>query len=146
MEAFINSLDVRIWDVVITKYTVPPTVPIDANDILTYELDKKERYALLCGLTKDVFAKVVYYKSLNDIWEKLETIYQGDAKVKESKLLILKTQFDNLKMNKDENISAYFLRIDEIVNARKGLGEKSEEHDIVSKVIRYLNLKLKFIL
>ena len=39
-------------------------------------------------------------------------------------------------MNEDENISAYFSRIDEIVNARKGLGEQIEEHDIVSKVIR----------
>ena len=39
-------------------------------------------------------------------------------------------------MSEDENISAYFLRIDEIVNARKGLGEQIEEHDIVSKVIR----------
>ena len=38
-------------------------------------------------------------------------------------------------MNEDENISAYFLKIDEIVNARKGLGKKIEEHGIVSKVI-----------
>ena len=38
-------------------------------------------------------------------------------------------------MNEDENISAYFLKIDEIVNARKGLGKQVEEHDIVSKVI-----------
>ena len=39
-------------------------------------------------------------------------------------------------MNEDENISTYFLRIDEIVHARKGLGEQIEEHDIVPKVIR----------
>ena len=88
-ETFINSLDVRTWDVVMTKYVVPSTVPTDANDKLTYELDKKARYALLCGLTKDVFAKFVYYKSANDIWIKLETIYQGDEKIKESKLLTL---------------------------------------------------------
>ena len=136
MEAFIHSLDVRMWDVVMTKYVVPAIVPTDANEKLTYELDKKARYSLLCGLTKDFFAKVVHCKSTNDIWVKLETIYQGDEKVKESKLLTLKTQFDNLKMNEDETISAYFLRIDEVVNARKGLDEHIEEHDIVSKFIR----------
>ena len=38
-------------------------------------------------------------------------------------------------MNEDETIATYFLRIDEVVNARKGLGEEIEEHDIVSKVI-----------
>ena len=61
------------------------------------------------------------------IWVKLETIYQGDEKVKESKLITLKTQFDNLKMNEDETIAAYFLRVDEIVSARRGLGEEVKE-------------------
>ena len=59
MEAFIHSLDVRMWDVVMTKYSVPSTVPTNATNKLTYELDKKERYALLCGLIKDVFSNVV---------------------------------------------------------------------------------------
>ncbi|XP_059066114.1 uncharacterized protein LOC131857483 [Cryptomeria japonica] len=135
MEAFIHSLDVRMWDVVTTKYTVPASVPSDADEKLKFELDKKARYALLCGLTRDVFAKVIYCKSANDIWVKLETIYQGDDKVKESKLITLKTQFDNLKMSENETIAAYFLRIEEVVNARKGLGEDIEEHDVVSKVI-----------
>ena len=112
-----------MWDVVITKYTIPPTIPTDANDKLTYEVDKKARYAL-CALTKDVFSKVVYYKWENDIWKKLETFYQGDEKVKESKLLTLKTQFDNFKMNEDESITSYFLRIDEVVNSRKVLVQK----------------------
>ena len=135
MEVFIHSLDVRMWDVIITKYIVPTIEPTDPNDKHTYELDKRERYSLLCHPTKDVFAKVVYCKSTNDIWVKLETIYQGDEKVKESKLLTLKKQFDNLKMSEDENISTYFWRIDEIVNSRKGLGEQIEERDVVSKVI-----------
>ena len=83
MEAFIHSLDVRMWDVVTTKYIIRSTLPTYPNDKITYELDKKARYPLLCGLTEDVFVKVVYYKSANDIWIKLETIYQGDEKVKE---------------------------------------------------------------
>ena len=78
-------------DGVFTKYIVPKIVPIDPNDKLTYELDIKARYALLCGLTKDWFSKVVYCKYINDIWVKLETFYQGDEKVKESKLLTPKT-------------------------------------------------------
>lgn len=112
MEAFIHSLDVRMWDVVKTKYTVPATIPTDANEKIKFDLDKKARYALVCALSRDVFAKVIYCKSANDIWVKLKTIYQGDEKVKESKLLTLKTQFDNLKMNEDETIATYFLRID----------------------------------
>ena len=39
-------------------------------------------------------------------------------------------------MNEDETIAACFLRVDEVVNARKGLGEEKKEHDVASKVIR----------
>ena len=74
-----------------TKYTIPTIIPTDADEKLKFELDKKASYALLFGLSRDVFAKVVYCKSANDIWVKLETIYQGDEKVKDSKLLTLKT-------------------------------------------------------
>jgi hypothetical protein len=32
-------------------------------------------------------------------------------------------KFEQLKMNEDETISKYFLRVEELVNAMKGLGE-----------------------
>lgn len=117
MEAFIHSLDIKIWEVVANKYTVPSVVPTDADEKAKFELDKRARFALLCGLSKEVFVKVMYFKSANEVWTNLESIYQGDEKVRESKLITLKTQFDSLKMNNDESIAAYFLRIDEIVNA-----------------------------
>ena len=118
MEAFIHSLDVRMWDVVVSNYIIPKIVPTDANDKPTYEMDKNARNDLLYALTKDVFDKVVYFQSADDIWVRLGTIFQGDEKVKESKLITLKNNFDNLKMNEDKNIAAYFLRVDETLNAR----------------------------
>jgi hypothetical protein len=41
-------------------------------------------------------------------------------------------------MKEDENIVAYFLRVDETVNAIIGLGEEIKESVIVQKVLRYL--------
>ncbi|XP_059076909.1 uncharacterized protein LOC131064953 [Cryptomeria japonica] len=134
MEAFIHSLDVRMWEVVSNKYDVPSIVPTDANEKTKYELDKRARFAILCGLSKEVFVKVMYFKSANEVWTNLESIYQGNENVKESKLITLKTQFDDLKMNNDESVASYFLRIDEVVNARKGLGEEIDEHDVVTKL------------
>jgi hypothetical protein len=34
-------------------------------------------------------------------------------------------------MNEDETVSKYFLRVEELVNAMKGLGEKIEESILV---------------
>lgn len=33
-------------------------------------------------------------------------------------------QFENLNMKEDENVAAYFLRVDEVVNTIRGLGEE----------------------
>jgi hypothetical protein len=44
-------------------------------------------------------------------------------------------------MKEDENISAYFLRVDEIVNAIMGLGEEIKETIIVQKVLRSLPMR-----
>jgi hypothetical protein len=47
-------------------------------------------------------------------------------------------KFEQLKINEDETISKYFLRVEELVNAMKGLGEKIEESILVQKILRSL--------
>ena len=41
-------------------------------------------------------------------------------------------------MSEDENMATYFLRVGEVVNVRRWLGDKIEECDIVSKFIRFV--------
>ena len=41
-------------------------------------------------------------------------------------------------MNEDETISKYFLRVEELMNAMKGLGEKIGEAPLVQKILRSL--------
>jgi hypothetical protein len=43
-------------------------------------------------------------------------------------------------MKEDENIAAYFLQVDEIVNEIIGLGEEIKESVIVQKVLRSLSM------
>lgn len=61
IEAFIKSLDVRMWEFFITKYTVLATIPIDADEKNKYEIDKRAKFAIFCGLPKEVFVKVMYF-------------------------------------------------------------------------------------
>ena len=44
-------------------------------------------------------------------------------------------------MKEDEDIAAYFLWVNEIVNAIKGLGEEIKESVIVQKVLRSLPMR-----
>jgi hypothetical protein len=95
----------------------------------------------LNGLSDTVFTKVSHCKSTKDIWDKLQYIYEGDTKVKAAKLQIYRGQFEQLKMKEDEDITAYFLRVDETVNAIIGLGEEIEESVIVQKILRSLPMR-----
>jgi hypothetical protein len=97
--------------------------------------------ALLNGLSGMVFTKVAHCKSAKEIWDKLRNIYEGDSKVKEAKIQTYRGQFEQLKLKEDEDIAAYLLRVDEIVNAIIGLGEEIEESVIVQKVLRYLPMR-----
>ena len=44
-------------------------------------------------------------------------------------------------MKEDEDIATYFLRVDEIVNTMRGLGEKVEKPTLVKKILRYLLMR-----
>ena len=57
-----------------------------------------------------------------EMWDTLENIHEGDKKVKTPKLQVYRAQFENLKMNDDEDIASFFLRVAEIVNNMKYLG------------------------
>jgi uncharacterized lipoprotein YehR (DUF1307 family) len=74
-----------------------------------------------------VYVKVMHCDSAKEIWDKLQNVYEGDAKVKEAKLQTYRGQFEQLKMKEDEDIATYFLRVDETMNAIKGLGEEVDE-------------------
>jgi hypothetical protein len=95
----------------------------------------------LGGLVRSMYVKVMHCDSAKDIWDKLQNVYEGDAKVKGAKLQTYRGQFEQLKMKEDEDIATYFLRVDEIVNVIKGLGEEVKEPVIVQKVLRSLPMR-----
>lgn len=43
-----------------------------------------------------------------------------------------------MKMGDEEDIASYFLRVAEVANSLKGLGEKIQESTVVQKVLRSL--------
>eukprot|EP00253_Pinus_taeda_P016929 PITA_16929 len=89
--------------------------------------------------------KVMHYKSAKEIWDKIVTSYEGDEQVKRAKLQNLRIQYETLKMYNDESVANYFLRVDEVVNCMKNLGEEIKEAIVVEKgskiIVPSLNLK-----
>jgi hypothetical protein len=48
--------------------------------------NSKATNSLMNGLGESVFTKVAHFKYAKEIWDKLQNIYEGDSKVKATKL------------------------------------------------------------
>jgi hypothetical protein len=94
--------------------------------------------AILSGLAKAEFIKVMHLGTAKEMWDKLISSYEDNDKVKDAKLQTYRVQFEQMKMKEDETIGKFFLRVEELVNAMKELGEKIEEPSLVQKILRSL--------
>jgi hypothetical protein len=83
----------------------------------------------------------MHCKSAKEIWEKLEVVYEGDRKVRESKLQTYRTQFENMKMEEEENIFEYLHRVDEVVNSIRSAGEELTYKPIMKNILRSLPMR-----
>jgi hypothetical protein len=141
MKTYIQAHGFEIWKSIVDGYIVPAVPPTNDKAVKLGQNNFKATNSLLNCLGEMVFTKVTHCKSAKDIWDKLRNIYEGDSKFKAAKLQTYRVQFEQLKMKEDENIAAYFLRVDETVNAIIGLGEEIEESIIVQKVLRSLPMR-----
>ncbi|KAA0035325.1 gag-pol polyprotein [Cucumis melo var. makuwa] len=65
----------------------------------------------------------------------LNAIFNGTSKVKISRLQLITSKFEALKMSEDESVSEYNERVLEIANESLLLGEKISDSKIVRKVL-----------
>ena len=68
----------------------------------------------------------------------METTYEGTKKVKDTKLQMLTTRFEELKMSEDESFDSFYSKLNEVVIGKFNLGEKTEDSKVVRKILRSL--------
>jgi hypothetical protein len=136
MRTYIMALGVDVWVVVETGY-INPVVLASKDDKLEFSFNSKEMNAILNGLSEVEFVKVMHLESTKAMWDKLISSYEGNEKVKDVKLQTYRLKFE-LNMNEYETVNKSFLRVEELVNAMKGIDEKIEESFLVQKTLRSL--------
>jgi len=138
MLAFLKSIDNRTWKAVLKCWDHPLVKDNDGKD--TTELKPEEEWSkdeddlalgnskalkeLFNGVDKNMFRLINNCTVVKDAWDILRTTHEGNSKVKTSKLQLITTKFENLKMNDDESIQDFQMKILDIANASSALGEK----------------------
>ena len=68
----------------------------------------------------------------------METTYEGTKKVKDTKLQMLTTRFEELRMSEDESFDSFYSKLNEVVIGKFNLGEKTEDSKVVRKILHSL--------
>jgi uncharacterized protein YlbG (UPF0298 family) len=73
-----------------------------------------------------------------DAWDILTTTHECTTKVKSSRIQLLTTKFESLRMQEDETIQDYYMNILDIANSIDSLGEKLSDEKLVRKILKSL--------
>ena len=73
-----------------------------------------------------------------EAWQILETTYEVTKKVKDTKLQMLTTRFEELRMCEDESFDSFYSKLNEVVISKFNLGEKTVDSKVVRKILRSL--------
>ena len=92
------SLGWKVWAATEKELKIGNQHPTDTVELGEYQGNAKSLNSILNGLIDSVFTKVMQCTSAKQAWDKLRIIYEGESKVKESKLQTYKGQFESLKM------------------------------------------------
>ncbi|XP_057803465.1 uncharacterized protein LOC131018777 [Salvia miltiorrhiza] len=161
MKIYIKSIDERAWVAVLDGWTPPRTT--DENGVTSLTPESKwsadERLisnhnsralnAIFISVDVPAFRMISNCTEARDAWLILQEQCEGSASVRATKMRMLTTKFEILRMRDDETFSAYYEKLCEISNEAVGLGEPISNERLVSKILRSLperyNMKISSI-
>ncbi|KAK2357392.1 gag-protease polyprotein [Trifolium repens] len=150
MMAFLKSMDSQTWKAVIKGWEHPVmrgTTNLKPEENWSKKEDElalannKALNALFSGVDKYMFRLIKQCTVAKDAWEILKTTHEGTPKVKMSRLQLLTTKFENLRMKEDESVHDFHMNMIDFSNSFDSLGEKIPEEKLVRKILRSLPMK-----
>ncbi|KAK2396297.1 gag-protease polyprotein [Trifolium repens] len=150
MIAFIKSMDKKAWKAIVTGWNHPIVTTEDGSSILKGERDwtpeeeaesnnnSKALNAIFNGVDENIFKLINTCTEAKQAWEIMQTAHEGTSKVRMSKLQLLTSKFENLRMEDDETISEFNTRVRDIANSCFAIGEKIPEEKLARKILRSL--------
>ncbi|XP_069145960.1 uncharacterized protein [Solanum lycopersicum] len=145
--------DSELWDIVLDGPFVPMMEEKDGEKTITVpkpkqkydEVDRKKiekgfkaKTLLVCGIGPDEYNRVSACESAKEIWDCLKTAHEGTEQVKESKIDMLTSQYENFKMKEGETIHDMFTKFFSITNELRSSGEPISMTKQGRKVLRIL--------
>ncbi|KAH0689613.1 hypothetical protein KY289_016971 [Solanum tuberosum] len=153
MHDYINAEDSELWDIILdgpyipikemkngelTTTVVKTRKDYDEADRKLIEKNYKAKKILVYGIGAEEYNRISAYETAKEIWDCLQTTYEGTQRVKESKVDMLTTQYENFSMKEGETIFEMNSRFTSITNELRGLGEPIPVSKQIRKILKVL--------
>ena len=147
MRIYLTSTDFDLWEIIedgeeqFYKEVEGKMELKQRKDYTIAEKRKIQLYAmaknaLICAIVPEEYNKITICRTAKEIWEKLESIYEGNNQVKESRVDQLIHEYELFSMKQGEKVEAMFERLSNIINTLDTLGRKFAEGDVIRKILR----------
>ncbi|XP_073118582.1 uncharacterized protein [Henckelia pumila] len=146
MSIYIQSIDSRAWKHVLDGWSPPmrdddipglkPRAQWTADETTSSNYNAKAINSIFTSVDMNMFNLIGTYTCARDSWEKLQTHCEGSASVKKTRMLLLTSKFEKLRMEENETIVEYNLK--SLSNEASVLGDPISNERLVSKVLRSL--------
>ncbi|CAM8934719.1 unnamed protein product [Rhodiola kirilowii] len=150
MKCFLKSLDERAWKAVLTGWTEPTMENLTGEvvpkpEALWTEADdrasvgnSKAMNAIFSGVDENMMKLIINCEVAKEAWDILQMAYEGTDKVCNSRMQIVTTKFEEMKMKDSETIPEFNARVLDLSNEVVALGKPIDEERMASKVLRAL--------
>ncbi|XP_057802840.1 uncharacterized protein LOC131018136 [Salvia miltiorrhiza] len=147
---YIKAIDLKAWHCVEEGWSAPKTTDAHGDVILTppaqwsraefeeANFNEKAMHAIYSFVDMNMFNLIKNSTSAKEQWDILQRHCEGDTSVKETRLRLLTTKFENMKMDEGEDIKEYSKRILSVANECRELGDLISNRVLISKALRTL--------
>ncbi|XP_057720454.1 uncharacterized protein LOC130934959 [Arachis stenosperma] len=150
MNIFIQSVDYRLWKIILKGPQFPTTTEADGvvtlkgeaywneEDRKKVELNAKAVNLLNFAVSFEKYRRVSRCTIAKKIWDKLQITHEGTTQVKRSKINMLNREYEMFSMKEGETIDELFKRFNIIVTGLDAMRITYSESVLVRRILRCL--------
>ncbi|CAM8904380.1 unnamed protein product [Rhodiola kirilowii] len=100
--------------------------------------NSKAMNAIFSGVDENVMKLIINCEVAKEAWDILQTAYEGTDLVRDPRMQIVTTKFEEMKMKDSETIPEFNARVLDLSNEAAALGKPIDEERMASNVLRLL--------
>jgi hypothetical protein len=138
MKAYLKSVDV--WHIVEPRWINPnkAIAEFSKDEKSASSANDKALHAIYTSLCPEEFGRISRCVIAKEAWETLEITHEGSQIVKASKIQMLVSKFEEIRMEEEETFDEFYSKLSTIRNSTINIGKKMIDAKIVKKILRSL--------